>query len=434
MRVPEFDPAIEELLVSGSDKRIALDPATGLNKYGCPPRPDPKLLAFGSSTASVISPSSYAAAFRLYERLLKGLDSLDSGWERIRDALLSDVPDTGARLAFLPSGTDAHAFAARSLSGYEKLAVVMVEEAETGSGVRAAMSLHHAEINAISLRNEDGMPRAAHDIDSEVAEAVESAVARGYHVLLVMVDQSKTGMIAPSVSCSMTLGQRYPEEVSVLVDACQFRIAPATLSDYLGQGYMVAITGSKFLTGPAFSAALMLPRNCKKEIPEDKDAGLLLRWEAAMVEHRRFRALSEDRIINIMKSFADVVQERLSMDKRFKLLPVPTLDRSPLVTGKRWDQLQSIFPFQLCHRGKPLNHEETLSVYRLLGEPDRNVVDGRRCQLGQPVFCGRAGSALRIALSARLISDAADQGMDRLLDDALAVLDKTAYLVDRIMG
>jgi len=73
-------PATRQLLVAGGDDRIALDPLSGLNKYGCPPFPDPQLLAFGSSTASVISTESYATADRLREK-----------WQA---ALANESPDT----------------------------------------------------------------------------------------------------------------------------------------------------------------------------------------------------------------------------------------------------------------------------------------------------------------------------------------------------
>lgn len=427
-------PGIEALLVAGDDARIALDRSTGLNKYGCPPRPDQQLLAFGSSTASVISQSAYAAAARLRARLLDGTDTVELSWQRIRQELLSDVSDLNVQLAFVPSGTDAHALAVQYFSGSSRLSVVMVEESETGSGVRAAMSCYHPDISAVSLRADDGMPRASDEIDAEVAALADAAVALGHHVLLVMVDQSKTGMIAPGISCAIALCQRHPEKVSVLVDACQFRIAAATLRAYLRQGFMVAITGSKFLTGPAFSAALMLPEGYTQRVEDCKDPGLLLRWEAALVEHRRFRALEQSQVINIMETFSQVVRVRLAEDPRFEPLPVLLPDRSPLATGSSWDMHQSIFPFLLYHRkGCPLTREETLSVYRLLQLSNMDVIDGRRCQLGQPVAIDREVSALRLALSARLISDAMlPGGADKLTGDVLAVFDKTAWLVDRI--
>ncbi|MBS1213765.1 MAG: hypothetical protein H6R26_2382, partial [Proteobacteria bacterium] len=66
-------PATETLLVSGGDARILLDPATGVSVYGCRPRPDPELVALGSSTASTISAAGFAAADALRQAWLDRL-------------------------------------------------------------------------------------------------------------------------------------------------------------------------------------------------------------------------------------------------------------------------------------------------------------------------------------------------------------------------
>jgi hypothetical protein len=464
-------PVTEQLLVSGGDARIAIDPVSHLNKYGCQPFPDPALLDFGSSTASVISQAGFAAANSLRERLLReaGAETLKivcaREMQRIRRELLHDVSDLGVRLVFATSGTDAHFIAA--LHAGVPLTVVMVEEAETGSGVAAALSASFCgkaagSIESVSLRAADGMPRPLADIDAEVSASVERAVMLGRRVLLIMVDQSKTGMIAPSPACVMGLHQRYPDQVSVLVDACQFRIAKPTLRAYLQQGFMVALTGSKFLTGPSFSAVLLLPEKMQG-LPGDDAAltgedvanvGLLLRWEAALVEWRRFGNLPQSLIVEFMEAFAKAVQQRLNDDPRFEFLPAPQPDRRPLIEAQSWDHLPSIFPFLLyrVHAAvsvdkrhpprTPLNREETQQVYRQLQVSEDGSGQGSmaalRCQLGQPVACGvRSGiavSALRLCISARLISDAAGhKGIDGVIDDALLALDKTVWLIDRLM-
>ena len=464
-------PATEQLLVSGGDARIAIDPVSHLNKYGCQPFPDPALLDFGSSTASVISQAGFAAANSLRERLLReaGADTLKiacaRAMQRIRQELLHDVSDLGVRLVFATSGTDAHFIAA--LHAGVPLTVVMVEEAETGSGVAAALSASFCgkaagSIESVSLRAADGMPRPLADIDAEVSASVERAVMLGRRVLLIMVDQSKTGMIAPSTACVMQLRQLHRQHVAVLVDACQFRIAKPTLRAYLQQGFMVALTGSKFLTGPSFSAVLLLPKKMQG-LPGDDAAltgedvanvGLLLRWEAALVEWRRFGNLPQSLIVEFMEAFAKAVQQRLNDDPRFEFLPAPQPDRRPLIEAHSWDHLPSIFPFLLYrvhgavavdkkHSSRtPLNREETQQIYRQLQVSEDGSGQGSmaalRCQLGQPVACGvRSGiavSALRLCISARLISDAAGQkGIDGVIDDALLALDKTVWLIDRLM-
>jgi hypothetical protein len=463
---PPF-PTTEQLLVSGGDARIALDPHSGLNKYGCRPYPDPQMLALGSSTASLISAAGFAAAGKLRDRLLQelGAESIEAIYaremQRIRTALLRDLTDGDVELVFTTSGTDAHAVAARHVASASAapLSVVMVEEAETGSGVAEALSgqgfsgsgrkdgrLDAIEVLSVPLREADGRTRPAEHVDADVAVRVDEAVAQGRRVLLVMVDQSKTGLIAPTPACVLGLHHRHPQCLDILVDACQFRIATPTLRAYLQQGFMVALTGSKFFTGPSFSGALLLPaslgRRLKIQAGDDAGAanfGLLLRWEAALVELNRFRAVPEAFVIRFMRAFEQAVQQRLTDDPHFEPLEVASLERQPLATQQSWDHIRSIFPFMLYRPEatggrRPLNREETLEIYRQLPV---DCASGLRCQLGQPVACGTregiAVSAVRLCISARLIADACGpKGMDETIAEAWAALDKTAWLIDRL--
>ena len=65
-------PPLEALLVSGGDARLALDPLTGLNPYGCSPTPRPEAIDFASSTASSISMHAYLRAERTRQMLETG--------------------------------------------------------------------------------------------------------------------------------------------------------------------------------------------------------------------------------------------------------------------------------------------------------------------------------------------------------------------------
>lgn len=431
-------PATEKLLVSGGDARIVPDPVSGLNKYGCRSVPDPDLLAFGSSTASTISEAGFVAADRLRARLLKtsatGPIEAICAREMQRSELLSEISDLPVNLLFAASGTDAHVLASRCAAFGHPLRVVMVEEDETGSGVKAGLSALSCEISLVPLRTSDGAPRPTSLIDADVASRVRDALNHGQRVLLIMVDQSKTGLIAPSAACVADLHRRYP--VEVLVDACQFRVTPATLRAYLQQGFMVALTGSKFWTGPSFSAALLLPEKFEPAASSEVNLGLLLRWEAALVEWRRFCALPQEAVVHCLALFARAVRHRLMHDPCFEPLDVPPLDRSPLVEDSGWDRIQTIFPFllycdDLSGNKCPLDRDQTMRVYRQLQSGDSG---GVRCQLGQPVACGVRGgvpvSALRLCVSARQISDAAEKGgVTELIHDAMAALDETARLV-----
>lgn len=461
-------PSVEQLLVAGGDARIALDPLSGLNKYACRPFPDPHLLAFASSTASVISTEDFAVANRLRRKLLEAVSVAPhsvvyaSELQRIRrDWLqlceLSGI--TGLELMFAPSGTDLHAIAAQYTGSEVSVPalVIMVEANETGSGVVSAIGSNAVEVAQVPIRLDDGEPRPLASIDAEVEALVNQAVASGRRVLLILVDQSKTGLIAPSPACVIALQSRFPDNVEVLVDACQFRIAMPTLRAYLEQGFMVGLTGSKFLGAPSFSAALLLPATVAERFsqhvfssgllsgsPEDHVAnfGLLLRCEVALEELRRFRAVPQAVVIDFLQIFARAIRQRLLSDPHFESLPAPQLDRRPLIEANSWDHLQTIFPFLLYdaqpERRIPLNREQTLHVYRQLPIAiDCHISDIAliRCQLGQPVACGArngiAVSALRLCLGSRLIVEAAacnDKG-NAIIKDALTVLDKTAWLI-----
>jgi hypothetical protein len=506
-------PTAEQLLAEGGDARISLDPESAANKYGCRPYPDPDLAAFGSSTASVISEPGMAAAEELRHRLLRAAGKEPPAvtyareLHRVRDELLSlcGISDlAGVEVAFAASGTDVHLFAGQLAGGGRSAPglAVMIDAAETGSCVPAALAGRHfsdraasgdavdegaaivdaaaIEVANVALRGDDGAPRRPASIDADVEALVAQAAARGRRVLLTLVDVSKTGLIAPSLACALELRQRFPDRVDVLVDACQFRIAPSTLRAYLQQGFMVAVTGSKFVTGPSFSGALFIPLTLARRFraaplpralraysvradwPRDWAAaavlddapnfGLLLRWQAALAELRAFRAVPEDDVIDFLQNFSRLIQDRLRRDPFFESLSAPPLDRRALDAPRSWDHVQTIFPFVIyrAQTGKgraPLSREETMRVYRLLQtdlaeHPDfasaglSDAAVSRRCQLGQPVACGKRGgievSALRLCASTRLVVEATAQRGRRscvVIEKALTALDKIALLV-----
>ncbi|KAF0204806.1 MAG: hypothetical protein FD173_1527 [Gallionellaceae bacterium] len=491
-------PATEQLLVEGGDTRIALNPASGANKYGCRPRPDADIAAFGSATSTTISDTAFFAAKQLRNRLAQRIATEDAAdvyadeMNRIRHKLIAlNGLNTchGLDIVFAASGTDVHLIAAQlsAQAGSTAVRILIIDPAETGSGVPAALSGRHFgahsalgeavtqdlmlakysgnDVVSIPLRLADGTPRASADIDADFEQQVVIAAAAGQRVLLTMVDVSKTGMIAPSVACAVGLSRRFPDALDVLVDACQFRIAPATLQAYLEQGFMVGVTGSKFITGPSFSGALLIPENLSKklravsvadklqayctradwpanwgmarQLGEEANFGLLLRWESAIQELRAFRCISNAVTTHFLRTFAEAIHTHLASNLIFEALPVPELQRHPLAATS-WDDTQTIFPFLLfrpvdAFTRVPLNSAETAQIYLALQHASLGI---ERVQLAQPVACGtRDGisvSALRMCVSSRLVVEAAQHnGRDEqvVIKRALRALDKVAQLV-----
>ncbi len=480
-------PATQVLLTRGGDARIEITPGEGVNRYGCPPLPAPDVTAFASSTASIVSSEAFVAADRLRSRLVTQDVLADAPGayarelDRIRCELttlcgLDDLKDL--QIAFAASGTDLHLIVGELL-GSAPLVAIGVEPGETGGGIGAALAGRHfstrtalggranageaigtdappRDVVAISCRGPDGSLRPDAVVEQDLQAAVARAVAAGARVLLVITDVSKTGLISPSLAAVAGLRDRWPDEVDVLVDACQFRLTPRSLRAYLEAGFLVAVTGSKFLTGPTFSGALLasgrtgqrlggqplsrgLRSYCARaewpghwaaaaSLPNADNLGLLLRWEAALCELRAFRAVPEDVTAAILGAFAHAVQARLSADPAFEPLAIRAPDRRPLLTGSGWDEIPTIFPFLLRAPAGGhafLDRPATDLVYRALRD------DG--LHLGQPVACGeREGapvSAVRLCASARLVVEAHREGAwgtNRLIRRAMDALDRTA--------
>jgi hypothetical protein len=499
-------PSTGQLLTEGGDTRITLGLGKICNKYGCAPCPDPDIAAFGSSTASTISQRGFAAADRLRDRLIdaadweKGAATYGRELDRLRMEIsdlcgISDLP--GLEIVFAASGTDLHLLASQLAGGTvaAPLRSIMVDPRETGSGVAGALAGQHfstlaalgspvregatlgaastSDVAALALRDADGELRAAAAIEGEIDQIADAAAERGQRVLLTMVDVSKTGIIAPRPDYAAALAKRLPQAVEVLVDACQFRLAPATLRAYLEQGFMVAVTGSKFLTGPAFAGALLIPGGVARRLrlrrlppalrcysaqaewprgwaaaamlADVENYGLLLRWEAAVEELRAFRAVPTAAVTEFTATFARAITERLASDPAFEPLAAPSLDRLATTPTGGWDQTQTIFPFLIRHvggarAGKIFRSEEINATYRWLRRDARGIVDdpadaalaAMQCEIGQPVPCGsRDGnpvSVLRICNSARLIVEAAQDGAAAVIQRAFATLDKTALV------
>lgn len=448
---------VYEWLIQGGDARLVLD-KSGRNRYGCLPVPEPDLIALGSSTASGITPGGYAAAAQLHGRLLPALQRGEAErvfaeeWQHTRQALLRllQLDDMSAlELRFAASGTDAHRMA---VAGMPSPSIcLMVEAAESGRGVPAALASRGtdaapsepAAVIQVALRHADGNPRTADEIDADFTRHTEQALTQGRRVLLVLADVSKTGMIAPSLACAANLKQQHG--IEVLVDACQFRMSTATLRGYLEHGFMVALTGSKFLSGPPFSGALLLPgRQSSLALgasvwPVAAQAGVLLRWEAALHELRAYAGIPHATVINILEQFFQVIHSRLEQEPAFAILSVPVLSRGPQA-HLQWDSRQTLYPFLLKHpvSGRWLNRDETQRVYQLAQQDgsveqdhDRGILKPMRVLLGQPVACGIkddvAVSALRLSVSANMVAAAYKNGQINA-DGINQALSKVAHL------
>jgi hypothetical protein len=413
------------------------------------------------------------------------------------------------------SGTDAELLALYfSLCASERAVMnILVGPEETGSGVvSAATGLHFAShtpfgktvkkgypieempterirIGEVPLRDEEGIEFTKEKIDGRLKILVGKAIADGCHVLIHLVNSSKTGLTAPSLETVVSLKKRHGSSVDIVVDACQSRIGKNKLRKYIAEGFMVIITGSKFYTGPPFSGALLVPspisqrvNNSKRclpagfknyfsyhEFPEGwqvgrnhlsrmKNVGLLLRWQAALWEMQTFRAVSEKQKYLIFMLFGESIRQAINSNPDLRLVDSAVNERWRLPDRAEWDWLPTIFTFMMIGsisegRRKPLFISETKKIYHWLNDSISHLLPseasdverqlaGRRFHIGQPIKLSRIDGewigALRISAGARLVSGVnfdAELGrhfaerLSREIGDACAALDKISLII-----
>jgi hypothetical protein len=462
------DPIFDALLLSGGDARLALDPASGLNIYGCAPRPRGDIDDFSSSTASTISTRAYARAETSWHRISRdgGSDIVDALAQEAREELKAYFElKSEVDIVFAASGTDAQLltlFLVRAMLGAPLVSVIVGAD-QTGSGTAyTGRGLHFTGREGIRKGDEveglsdgvcsiavpfcdaQGNPRALADLDGAVADAVESAIAGGAHVMLWAMASSKLGWAAPSRACMQGLVKRWPDKVRIVVDACQMRISPACLRDYLAQGYFVLSTGSKFFCGPPFSGALLIPQSLRNAIAAIDDIapglkaysskfdwpscwpklraafsdtpnlGQYLRWQAALEEIRAYHAVPPAFRIMALRRFAAAVPRIIAVTPWVNAFVGSV--RDPDLARDAEFAAPTIFSFTLRHPKGHFSRAQCAIMHRVLNQDisSRLAVGNdsgarrlaaRRCHIGQPVAVGSTDAAvLRISSSARLVT------------------------------
>jgi len=514
----------ERILTRGGDTRLEVDADTGLNQYGCSPRPRPWAITFSSCTSSSISDHAFWRAEKLRQALIQDAvdgqlpDRYKSELERVRrkltDLLQLDCIH-GAQLILTPSGTDAELYALHLAMGSSSQPIcnILISRTEVGSGTALAAGGRHfdshtpmgdhsvagdpvegfpvdsVEVVVLDLRGEGGGLLFTEELDGRIRERVEASLAKGYRVLLHLLDCSKTGIGGPSLGVAQDLKSTYPDEVEVLVDAAQFRLGRSALHRYVNSGFMVLITGSKFFTGPPFSGALIVPPEISSKVPAmpvlpcgmrayatraelpatwgdfgrnlsgRQNLGLLLRWQAALWEINAFYSVSEQERLRTIEVFGTQIIRMIDANPDLKLVMAPPHERGYGQSERTWDQLPTIFTF-LVYRAdpesgqrRPLSYDEARYAYYCVNADiarflpacasDRDhELAAKRCHIGQPVRIHRDNGvwvgALRIAAGARLVSgvqfddslgDRPESRLDREIQTAGVIFGKLSVIV-----
>lgn len=426
------------ILASGSDARIAINVASGLNGYGCRALPCREALAFSSSTASTVSPMAFAAVEEAYSALFRG--AADAGFGAVFDAAVEKVRREikalleldlcDADIVFSPSGTDSGIHALHlarlwhaQLGGHEITSIVVAAD-ETGSGVPQASAGRHfntttsAGASAVKGEAIDGMDGIAHvaipvrsaqgtrdpaEIDEDVSRAVAQAVKDGRRVVLYVMHHSKIGARAPSAACIAALRAQHGMHIQFVLDACQFRLSRRKLRHYLDQGFLVLVTGSKFFAGPPLSGAVIVPEQFRAridaatEIPQGlADYATAYDWPESLAgireqlprrenlgQYLRWVAAAAE-----MKAYFAVPElyRRLALgefagavSRLFDARGDVALLPEPAWASDETDMddefsVRTVFPFVVMRNGIPISAAESRTIYRALNEDVCEIV------------------------------------------------------------
>lgn len=444
-------------LFSGGDERVFLDPVTGRTKYGTPHGCAENEVWFSSSTGTAISARGYAAAAVVWRNFVSGQQTLEDGFESLRQRLTQIFGTEGTQTILAGSGTEAVliSLALARMICRAPITAIIVGCAESGRGVSvAAAGLHfvgHAafaevvpgdrlaglegmdiNVDTIAIRDRFGGLRASDEIDAELAHKVETARGAGRDVIIHRLEASKTGQCAPSLAVLDRLCAAAPDQVFVLADACQLRCSAAHIKSLLQRGFFVSLTGSKFAGGPPFSGALLVPpaimqrlrpmplpaglaaysaqldwppilrRMLSPDFLPLVNIGLALRWQAALAEIERFFACPADLRNSIFAAFQQEVVRRAAAISCLDLLPPPA------ESAESWGH--SILGIVMRHAdGRRFDMTAAAAVQHRLRKEHYvgTAVAAKRFHLGQPVAVGGAG-VLRVCASAALINFVAE--------------------------
>lgn len=480
-----------ELMSLGGDHRITIDENIGFNIYGCKPYPAYSI-AYSSSTGSNISLPAYGytkAYWSLVQtEIKKKPDEAKSILKREFGIIRQKMHDfykikSNIDIIFGPSGTDVEYIAMVLTDKVSKNGIhnIILGADEVGSGILdAAKGKYFSELTPsnkkvkkgqliegfdpdrittafVSIRNQNGSVVSDSDLEENFEKEIEYGLTQGKKPLLHIIHSSKTGLILPEWSAFLKLRNKYGDKIDIVVDACQARISILSVNRYLSLGVMVLLTGSKFLSGPPFSGALVLPRSITERIKDLKELpkglstlfgeaefpkkwtvathtnytienyGLLLRWQAALYEMNKIFRISNVRLKfvidcfreNVMKMVDDTSFLSVLKNSRVENKPEYIYDRSPF-------EKNTILTLCIKDTGKngpkdigdaKIIHKALYSDLSELNLENQDNIDAVSIQLGQPVKISSEDATqnitLRIALSATQISGLA------LLDDDL---------------
>jgi hypothetical protein len=480
-----------DLMLAGGDSRILIEESTGLNRYGTSISPVLNL-PYGSCTANNISNTAFAHVRSVVSQL-NNLKDDNKSLKYIKSSIIKnnveciktlyDLKDD-VELAISPSGTDLEYLGLKLASSFSKSGVhnILMAPDEIGSGsLYAAKGLYFSNTTPNGDNVEIGQPiKGLYSVNNTIStidirsgckiieqevvygssrKEINIALSRNQVPLLHIVHGTKSGLVSLSMDLLKCLVAEYGSKLKIIIDACQGRIGTYEIHQYLQLSSLIMITGSKFFSGPPYSAAMIIPKkfytNSLKQgvdniglegffsdfdLPEafinsenytsvnKINLGTHLRWTAACVEIKSYLHVPPERAEYITKCLERAVVNSICHFPFIEL--INTVKGMGALSRSGTFKHRTIFTIALKgnKNGRYLTLKQSQQVQSNIANVGLIPI-----QLGQPVpiwndkydeFIGN----LRLAISAHLISELAiltkQELKNRINDDVFYIFNR----------
>ena len=378
-----------QVLTEGGDDRLIVQWETAdVNRCHVAPRPHSEMIIRSGSTASPPSETGFERADTLRKDLLKVAlkgdlaeaftREMESVRKKISTLLHLDRMDRPPAVIITSSGTDAELVIAQlaltrahdvrdsaypSINTQPGIHNIFIAVDEINPDKLSAGALRHfntltpagskvskdllegvpeIEFNISTYPDSDGRNFALKTIDlmeNALEQLVRQIIRENEQVaVLHLMEGSATGLRFPEPEFLLRMKQSYGKLLIAVADAAQMRCDERQLAAFLESGCCVILTGSKFIGGPPFSGAVLLPMedaaalketvkglehyisaddvdlrlsDLRQTLPSRRNYGLLLRWNAALAEMERYFALEpkvrQDLTIRWHAAVSDIV-------------------------------------------------------------------------------------------------------------------------------
>lgn len=358
-----------QLLTTGGDERLRVEwEKSGLNRLRVLPRPKTEMIIRSGSTTRPPTDEGYERADMLRQGLLKSAlkgnlpDAFSSEMENVRKKITHllhlDRMDSPPVVITTSSGTDAEMVIVQlalaraneisnggdlTKNGSPAVTNIFVSVDDLDPNKLKAGSLQHfssltpsgsivstellegvpdRKLNPKIYPDYEGRNICLKDIDA-LESCLEQLVRKlivddGQLAILHLMVSSATGLSFPEPEFLVRLKQQYGKRLIAVADAAQMRCDERHLAAFVESGCCVLLTGSKFMGGPPFSGAVLLPvddaaslkelvkgignyisaddvdfrlLDIRNSLPGFRNYGLLLRWNAALEDMEHYYAL-----------------------------------------------------------------------------------------------------------------------------------------------